>query len=60
MTKADQFWEFARENIRWAAQSKTEKERSALIELARSWTQTALIAESGLVPSTIPPQPDAP
>jgi hypothetical protein len=34
MSKADQFREYAEEAMRWARQSKTEKERQALIELA--------------------------
>jgi hypothetical protein len=47
MSNADQFWELARE-LRWAAHSKTKKERKALIELARKWTRAALIAERAL------------
>ena len=45
MSNADQFWELARE-LRWAAHSKTKKERETLIERARTWTQAALIAEA--------------
>jgi hypothetical protein len=42
MSKADQFREYAEEAMRWARQSKTEKERQALIELACTWTQAAV------------------
>ena len=42
MSKADQFREYAEEAMRWAHQSKTEKERQALIELACTWTQAAV------------------
>jgi hypothetical protein len=52
MSNADQFWELARE-LRWAAHSKTKKERETLIERARTWTQAALIAEKGSFPRKI-------
>jgi hypothetical protein len=35
----------AEEAIRWARQSKTEYEKQALIELARTWTQAAVQSE---------------
>jgi len=41
MSKADQFRQYAEEAMRWARQSKTEYEKLALIELARTWTQAA-------------------
>ena len=51
MSKADQFREYAEEAMRWARQSKTEKERQALIELACTWTQAA-VQTSTLLAST--------
>ena len=45
MSKADQFREYAEEAMRGARQSKTEKERQALIELACTWTQAAVQSE---------------
>ena len=45
MSKADQFRDYAEEAMRWARQSKTEKERQALIELACTWTQAAVQSE---------------
>jgi hypothetical protein len=42
MSKADQFREYAEEAMCGARQSKTEKERQALIELACTWTQAAV------------------
>jgi hypothetical protein len=45
MSNVDQFRQYADEAIRWAFQSKTEKERQAYIELARTWTQAALHSE---------------
>ena len=43
MSDADliQFRQYADEALRWAVQSKNEKEAQALVELARAWTQAA-------------------
>ena len=60
MSKADQFREYAEEAMRGARQSKTEKERQALIELARRWTQAALQSESAGVVNGSPPEQMAP
>ena len=35
------FRQYADEALRWAVQSKNEKEVQALVELARAWTQAA-------------------
>jgi hypothetical protein len=45
MAKADQFRQYAEEAMRWAFQSKTEKEKQAYIDLARTWTQAAVHSE---------------
>jgi hypothetical protein len=39
MSETDQFRQYAEEAMRWVRQSKTEKEKQVLIELARTWTQ---------------------
>jgi len=58
MSKADEFRQYAAEALRWASTSTTEKEKKALIELARTWTQAALQLEgTTLVTSHEPPQP---
>ena len=44
MSDADQFREYAEEAMLWVAQSKTEKEKRLLIELARTWKQAAIEA----------------
>jgi hypothetical protein len=41
MSKADQFREYAEGAMQWARRSKTENEKQALVELARTWTQAA-------------------
>jgi hypothetical protein len=58
MTKAEQFWLFAEEAMRRAIQSTSEKERQALRELARTWTQAALQCdgESAVVVKDGPPE----
>jgi hypothetical protein len=52
VSKADEFRRYAEEALRWAEQSKTEKEQIALIELARTWTQAAVQIESSLPGNT--------
>jgi hypothetical protein len=52
MTKADQFRQYAEEAMRWAFQSKTEKEKEAYIGLAHTWMQAAV--HSGV--NDIPPE----
>ena len=56
MSKADQFREYAEEAMRWARQSKTEKERQALIELACTWTQAAVQSEHIFGGNDSPPE----
>jgi hypothetical protein len=41
MSTVELFWQYAEQALRQAVQSKNEKEQLALIELARTWTQTA-------------------
>ena len=54
MSQADQFRQYAEEALRWAYQSKTEKNKQALILLARTWTQAAVQSERTVVVS--PPE----
>jgi hypothetical protein len=45
MSKSDQFRQYAEEALQWARQSKTENEKQAVIELARTWTKAAVQSE---------------
>jgi hypothetical protein len=45
MSNAEQFWRYAEEATRRADQSQDEKEKLALIELARTWTHAALASK---------------
>jgi hypothetical protein len=56
MSEADQFRQYADEALHWASQSKSEKEKLILRELARTWSQAALASESIVVVSNSPPE----
>ena len=43
MSKTDQFWQYAKEAIISASCAETEDERQGLLDLARTWTQAALV-----------------
>ena len=60
MFKADQFRQYAEEAIRRAVQSNNEKERLALMELARTWTQAAAASERPVIVNDSPPEHRAP
>jgi hypothetical protein len=42
MSESDQFRQYAEEALLWVAQSKTEREKQLLLELARTWTEAAV------------------
>jgi hypothetical protein len=41
--------QYAEEAMRWAVRSKTEAEKHAFMELARTWTQAALQSKGAVV-----------
>ena len=43
MPKTDQFWQYATEAILSASYAKTDDQRQDLLDLARTWTQAALV-----------------
>jgi hypothetical protein len=45
MSKADEFRRYAEEAMGWARDSKDEKQRAILINLARAWAQAAASQE---------------
>jgi hypothetical protein len=45
MSKADEFRQYAEEAMGWARDSKNEKQRAILINLARAWVQAAASQE---------------
>lgn len=48
MSKADEFRQYAEDNLRWARQSTTIKEKTALLELADHRMRAALQSESDI------------
>ena len=57
MPKADLFWQHAEEAMLWARQSKTEREKRAFLDLARTWTQAAMNIEATLAQRIHPAEP---
>ena len=56
ISDAARFRQYAEEALRWADQSKTERERRVLIELADAWTQAAIESEKPVVVHYSSPQ----
>ena len=48
MSKAHEFRQYAEDNLRWARQSTTGKEKTAWLELADHWMRAALQSESDI------------
>ena len=48
MSTTDQFWQYAKEAILSASFAKTDEERLGLHELARTWTQAALLERQSI------------
>ena len=44
----NEFREFAQECLRWAGDTKSQRHRQVLLEMARTWLQAALELESSL------------
>jgi len=44
MSETDQFWQYAKEAVLSACCAKTDKDKQSLLDLARTWTQAALLA----------------
>lgn len=42
MSETDQFWQYAREAILSVSNAKTDEDKQALLDLARTWTAAAL------------------
>lgn len=53
MSNTDQFWLYAKEAILSASYAETECERQGLVDLARAWTQAALIERNVQADTTI-------
>jgi hypothetical protein len=49
MSKTDQFWQYAKEEILATSDAKPDENEQGLLELARIWTQAALLERASLV-----------
>jgi hypothetical protein len=45
MPITDDFWQYAREAILSASEAKTDNDKLALLDLAWTWTQAALVKQ---------------
>jgi hypothetical protein len=43
MPKTDEFWQYAKEAVLSASYAEDDDEKQGLLDLARTWTQAALI-----------------
>jgi hypothetical protein len=43
MGSSREYWEHARECARWAAEAKTTEDHNILLEMAKAWTNIALV-----------------
>ena len=43
MSITDQFWQYAKEAMLSASYAKTDDDKQALLDLAQTWTQAALL-----------------
>jgi hypothetical protein len=53
MSKTDEFWDFAKEAVLSASDAKSDDERQGLLDLARTWTQAALIERHARINNTM-------
>jgi hypothetical protein len=56
MSNADKFWRYAEEAMISAQQSKSEREKRTLMDLARTWAQAAVQSETTAVLNDCPPE----
>jgi hypothetical protein len=48
MPTTDQFWQYAKEAILSASYAKTDEDRRDMLDLARTWTQAALLVRQSV------------
>jgi hypothetical protein len=59
MSQAAQFWQYAEEAMLSARQSKSEMEKTGLMDLARAWAQAAVQSETAVAANDCPPETKA-
>jgi hypothetical protein len=48
MTITEQFWQYAREALLSAGDAKTDEDRESFLDLARTWTDAAVVEQHAL------------
>ena len=48
MSQTDQFWQYAKEAMLSSCYAKTDDDKQALLDLARTWTQAALLERQSI------------
>jgi hypothetical protein len=43
MGSSREYWQYARECARWAAESKAKEDQDVLLQMAKAWTNIALV-----------------
>jgi hypothetical protein len=54
MSKADMFWQYAKEAVLAACDAKTNDEKEGLFDLAGTWTEAALLERASSVDQNNP------
>jgi len=54
MSKADMFWQYAKEAVLAAYDAKTNDEKKGLFDLAGTWTEAALLERASSVDQNNP------
>jgi hypothetical protein len=48
MSKTDEFWQYAKEAMLSASCAESDDDRQGLLDLARTWTQAALLERQSI------------
>jgi len=59
MSEAEQFWQYAKEALLSACHAKTDEDKQDLLDLARTWTQAALLERASPVDANSPAEASA-
>ena len=60
MSESNQFRQYAEEALRWGNLTNNERDKNALLQLARTWTQAAVQSERVFGVTGSPPKHRAP
>jgi hypothetical protein len=58
MGSSREYWQYAKECARWAAEAKEGDEQKLLLEMAKAWTNVALVETDVAKQSALEAKPD--